>query len=271
MLGSVPATGEQGAFHRPPATDPTAYDAFADAYNVHWGSFSLTWLKVFGLLIGGRLQSEARVLDLCCGTGQVAAELVARGYSVVGLDGSRRMLVHARDNAPEVRLLQGDARRFGLRSCCDAVVCMFDSLNHVLTIDELGAVFRSVHDSLLPGGLFLFDLNTETGYRRHWGGVYRVASGDFDVATRSTYYRRRRLGVFRASISRREDPVAGAEEVELWQRCHEPGEVVSALAAAGFVAVETYGTEGDALVPDWIEGSERAFYLCERPGASPDR
>ncbi len=226
---------------------------------------------MFGLLVGGRLQSEARVLDLCCGTGQLAAELAARGYSVIGLDGSRRMLGHARDNAPGVRLVQGDVRRFGLRSCCDAVVCMFDSLNHVLTIDELGAVFRSVHDCLLPGGLFLFDLNTETGYRRHWGGVYRLTSGDFDVATRSTYYRRRRLGVFRAHISRRGDPMAGTEEVELWQHCHEPGEVVSALAAAGLVGVETYGTEGDALVPDWIEGGERAFYLSERPGAPAAR
>jgi len=263
----VPATGEQGSLRRPPATDPTAYDAFADAYDVHWGSFSLTWLKVFGLLIGGRLEPEARVLDLCCGTGQLAGELVARGYSVVGLDGSRRMLMRARDNAPGVGLVQGDARGFGLRSCCDAVVCMFDSLNHVLTSDELRAVFRSVHDCLLPGGLFLFDLNTETGYRRHWGGDYRVTSGDFDVATRSKYYRRRRLGVFRACISRRGDPTGAVAKVELWQRCHEPSEVVSALTAAGLVDIEAYGTEGDALVPDWIEGSERVFYLCERPGA----
>jgi len=248
-----------------PATDPSAYDAFADAYNSHWGGFSLTWLKVFALLVAARIPPRARVLDLCCGTGQLAAELSARGYTVLGLDGSRRMLGHARDNAPGVGLVQADVRRFGLRPRFNAVLCVFDSLNHVITVEELGQVFRSVHDCLRPDGLFLFDLNTETGYTRHWRGDSRITSGDYDVATRSTYYRRSRLAVFKAKVSLRTDPAASEQPVELWQRCHDTAAVLSALAAAGFVDVETYATEGDALVPGWIEDSERVFYLFMRP------
>jgi SAM-dependent methyltransferase len=248
-----------------PSTGPTAYDSFADAYNSYWGSFSLTWLKIFGVLVAGRVPRRARVLDLCCGTGQLSAELYARDYVVLGLDGSRQMLRYARSNAPGVEFVQGDARRFGLRPRQDVVLCMFDSLNHVLTVAELEAVFRSVHDCLRPGGVFLFDLNTETGYARHWRGVHRIVSGDYDVASRSVYYPRRRLGVFRASISRRDDTCAAEQRVELWQRCHDPAEVLAALAASGLVGVETFGTEGDALVPNCTEGSERAFYLCMRP------
>ena len=32
------------------------------------------------------------VLDLCCGTGLLAGELIARGYRVVGVDASEAML-----------------------------------------------------------------------------------------------------------------------------------------------------------------------------------
>ncbi len=266
ILGAMQPALEPGRSRDLPETDPSAYDAFADAYNAHWGCFSLTWLKMFGFLVGWRLLEGARVLDLCCGTGQMAAELGVCGYRVVGLDGSRGMLLHARENAPDASLIQGDARRFGLLPRFDAIVSMFDSLNHVLAADELGAVFRSAFDCLMPGGVFLFDLNTETGYVRHWEGAQRLTFGEFEVATRSTYYRRRRLGLFRARITRRGAGAACARDVELWQRCHEPGEVLAALSRAGLAGVETYGVEGDALVPNWIEGSERVFYLCERPG-----
>jgi predicted TPR repeat methyltransferase len=36
------------------------------------------------------------VLDVCCGTGLMAQQLVARGYRVVGVDGSAMMLSRAR-------------------------------------------------------------------------------------------------------------------------------------------------------------------------------
>jgi len=45
------------------------------------------------------------VLDLCCGTGLLADELIARGYRVVGVDASDAMLALARGRlGPEVSL-----------------------------------------------------------------------------------------------------------------------------------------------------------------------
>ena len=42
-------------------------------------------------------QGVRSVLDLCCGTGLLAAELIARGYRVVGVDASEAMLACARE------------------------------------------------------------------------------------------------------------------------------------------------------------------------------
>ncbi|MBN1857006.1 MAG: class I SAM-dependent methyltransferase [Dehalococcoidia bacterium] len=248
---------------------PCVYDPFAYVYNVHWGPTSLNWLRIVGLLVIPRVDATARVLDLCCGTGQLAGELSERGYRVVGLDGSRQMLHYARKNAPGVHLLQADARCFGLRSAFDVVLCTFDSLNHILSVDELEDVFRCVRASMRPGGLFLFDLNTETGYRMHWSGRREVTTEDHTLVSRASFDRKRQLGVFRATVVHSAGSNAEwVEEVVLYQRYHSMEQVLAGLARAGFNDVETYGLEGDAVVPGCLDHAERAFFLCTVPDTS---
>lgn len=78
-----------------PRSNASAYDAFSYAYNRYWGPISLQWLSWIGLLVVPRMSSNARVLDLCCGSGQLSGELSQRGFRMVGLDGSRAMLRYA--------------------------------------------------------------------------------------------------------------------------------------------------------------------------------
>lgn len=263
MRRSSLTDGERGS--------PTAYDSFALAYDLYWGPASLSWLRPLSVLLIPRLSRHARLLDLCCGTGVLAAELTRRGYRMVGLDGSRAMLRHARTNAAGVPLVQADARRFGLRQQFDGVLCVFDSLNHLLSPEELRAAFSCVAACLRPGGWFLFDLNTTAGYLLHWNGRQNMGGSECLVRTRSRYDERSRRAVFTADISS-----PGAEgridhQVVLHQRCHSHGEVLAALAAAGFGSVETYGLEGDALAAGTLDQAERAFYLCRRPLSARQR
>jgi len=65
------------------------YDPFAWVYNKHWGdSFTQHALPVLEKLVLPHLPAKARILDLCCGTGQLAQVLIERGYQVTVLDGS---------------------------------------------------------------------------------------------------------------------------------------------------------------------------------------
>jgi SAM-dependent methyltransferase len=245
---------------------PSFYDGVAEVYDLYWGTTSLLWLRTFGLLVLPRVARGARILDLCCGTCRLAGELSRRGFRLVGLDGSRKMLLKGRMNAPGVSLIEADARRFGMRPSFDAALSTFDSLNHILTLDELQSAFRCVHDCLRPGGLFFFDLNTELGYLKHWNGLSEVVGDEHTMKVMASYDRRRRLGLFRATIEQR----AGGhvEVVELRQRCHASGDVVSALQAEGFAGIETFGLEEEAIVPGCLDSAERAFYLCKRPAAA---
>jgi len=140
------------------------YDRFAWVYNKHWGnSFTELALRVLEKLVFPYLSAKARILDLCCGTGQLAQALIARGYRVTGLDGSSEMLRFARENAPAGEFIVDDARSFKLPDSYHAVVSTFDSLNHIMTLEELTSVFRNVYAALQEGGFSFFDLNMEEG------------------------------------------------------------------------------------------------------------
>src|SRR5262245_19682634 len=134
----------------------TDYDAFAPAYNRHWGPRAGdTQLPLLHELLLARLPAHAAILDLCCGSGHLAHLLTAEGYDVTGLDGSEELLNFARWNAAKAVFVLADARSFTLPTRYDAAVCLSDSLNHLLTLAELVATFQNVCAVLREGGLFL--------------------------------------------------------------------------------------------------------------------
>jgi len=134
------------------------YDSFAAFYDAVNGEPT----ELIATLLGAfdRYRSDVRdVLELGCGTGAVLAGL-GSGYSLTGIDLSSRMLERARRRCPEARLLEADITRFELDETFDAVICVFDTLNHVTSLEGWEMVVSKVAQHLRDGGLFLFDLNT---------------------------------------------------------------------------------------------------------------
>jgi SAM-dependent methyltransferase len=121
---------------------------------------------------------SGRVCDLACGTGDAAVYLAQQRYELTGIDVSARMLAEAqakgRAAGVAVQWLQADARNFLIGRPVDAVTCMYDGLNYMLTREDLAAVLRGVRDCLVPGGLFIFDMNTRAGLAEEWGTSERV-------------------------------------------------------------------------------------------------
>ncbi len=101
------------------------------------------------------------VLDLCCGTGLLARELIARGCRVVGVDASDAMLALARERlGADAALRRMTLPDLEIEGVFDAVVCTFDGLNY-LTLDELGLTIAAVARRLRPDGWLVFDLHTD--------------------------------------------------------------------------------------------------------------
>jgi SAM-dependent methyltransferase len=116
-------------------------------------------------LIDRHLRGATTLLELGCGTGSILDRLESFP-SLTGLDQSPEMLALAHQKVPSARLIQADMSSFSLEERFDVIVCVFDSLNHLLTFESWQATFAAVHEHLNEGGLFIFDVNTIGELRR---------------------------------------------------------------------------------------------------------
>lgn len=143
------------------------YDTFMD--NVpyeEWGGFIYRMLCKYGV-------KDGIVLDLGCGTGTMTEILAGYGYDMIGADNSEDMLELAMEkrikSGHDILYLLQDMREFELYGTVRAVVSVCDSVNYVTEPEELEDVFRLVNNYLDPGGVFLFDFNTDYKYREIMG------------------------------------------------------------------------------------------------------
>ena len=241
------------------------YDRFAWAYNRHWGPrYAQQVLPALEKLLLDRLPANSTILDLCCGTGNLVRALTDRGFNVIGIDGSRQMIRLARQNAPGARFVVADARRFRFRGVHDAVVCVFDSLNHVMDPADLAAVFQRVHRALEPGGEFIFDLNMHEGYRARWQGSKKIIENDCVCLVDFTYREQEGIGESHLIVFwmnrhwRRCD-------LTLLQKCYSEADVRSGLEGAGFENISVYDGQRDLGMSG--KGTGRAFFVCRKPEA----
>jgi SAM-dependent methyltransferase len=237
------------------------YDDLAWLYNKYWAQpQQLLWSPLESLVLND-IPTAGHILDLCCGTGQLAADLTSRGFRVTGVDGSSEMLRFARENAPEAEFVLSDARSFELPPTFDGAVSQFGSLNHVMDLSELQTVFEQVHRSLLPGGKFLLDLNTEEGFLARWtGSSIGHAEEDHAFIAGGTYDPESKVGRFSVTMFFLREGEWRRSDVVLNERVYSEEEVCRGLEAAGFQTVQTFDAREDLE----IDVTGRAFFLAQK-------
>lgn len=167
---------------------------YAGVYNQRWTDFANRVAPYIADYYAGRCNGalDRSLLDLGCGTGQLARYFLDRGYRVIGIDQSEHMLHYARVNAGAcdgdgaATFLQGDAREFCVNQEVGLVVATFDMLNQLENIDDLRSCFRSVSNALKENGLFIFDLVTRRGSMR-WNIIEVDDTDEALVVSRGMY------------------------------------------------------------------------------------
>ena len=164
-------------------TDMGVYQEFADVYDrfmddipyEKWGGYLDNLIRKYGVSKPKRdaespLESERNlVVDLGCGTGTLTEMMYGKGYDMIGVDASEYMLNVAMEkkekSGSEILYLQQDMRDLELYSTVGTVFCVCDGLNYILEESELLDVFSRVDNYLFPGGIFIFDFNTDYKFR----------------------------------------------------------------------------------------------------------
>lgn len=99
------------------------------------------------------------LLEIACGTAANLLQLSNR-YEVAGLDISATMLRIARRRLQQVKFYKRNMAGFRLDRTFDAIICPYDSINHLLKFADWEKTFRAAYGNLNEGGVFIFDMNT---------------------------------------------------------------------------------------------------------------
>lgn len=241
-----------------------AYDDFtAHHEDEEWIADLLVALKGHGL-------DGNRLLDVGCGTGKSFVPMLPRGWEVTGCDISPSMLGFAREKAGgAVRLEVADMLALPKFGEFDLVWALDDTLNYLLSSEELQLALAGMRENLAPTGLLLFDVNALLAYRtffaetavveRQGGRLVWRGLATPDVASGSICESRLEV------VS--EEGAKPGKVITHRQRHFPHEEVLATLELAGLECLDTYGIFTDGIRKQPLDESihTKAIYVARRP------
>ncbi len=247
-----------------------AYDAFAPFYDIltEHQDYDWWWSALLPLAELGGLSGN-RVLDVACGTGKSLGPLIARGWSVVGIDASEGMLAEARHKlGPEVRLIPHDMRDLPKLGNFDLVCALNDAINYVLDERQLVETFTGFRRNLAPEGVVIFDANT-IGTFRGYGALVHQEPGRVLIVEGHRGKDLQEGALMRSDfvvLEQRDGFSWHCDRSPHFQRHHPDAEIRRALRAAGLELSGVYGQTFRRLEETLDELSdEKAVYVARTP------
>ena len=190
----------------------------------------------------------ALVLDLACGTGKMTLELRDRGYDMTGVDISMDMLSEARNECAkrgilDILFLCQSMESFELYGTVDACVCCLDSLNYLLSYEDIKKCFRLVHNYLIPDGVFIFDMNTPYKFENIYGNnAYILEDDDALLAWQNEFNKKTGICKFYLSVfTKRDDGAFERFDETQREKCYSVSRIKKALTECGFEIIGLYG------------------------------
>lgn len=209
-------------------TGDVPYEAFADFYEAEFARD------------GGEFRL---LLDFCCGTGTLTAEMARRGYEMIGTDASVDMLMQAGEKCfslpcPPLFLNQR-AEEMDLYGTVDAAYCSLDGMNY-LPPEVLPELFRRLHLFVRPGGLVIYDVKEPEWFRSLDGQIFLDEKEDVFCVWRADYRTEDRCICYGMDLFERQGRLWQRSGEEHLEYAHEPDDLRSLMEKAGFCSFKLH-------------------------------
>lgn len=201
------------------------------------------------------------VLDLACGTGTLTGLLRGKGYEMIGADSSTEMLIKAQEKNPDVLFLNQSMEELELYGTAGAIVCCLDSINYLTEDGALDRVFKLCNNYLEPGGLLMFDINSEYKFTHILAdNIFTFDSEDIYYTWENDYSPQEKLCDFYLTFFVKRGEVYERFDEIHTERCYSDKEIGEALKRNGFSVKKKCDSFSDEKSKTT---SERIFYVCE--------
>ena len=224
------------------------------------------WVHLIEELFQTHGKKPKTIVDLACGTGGVTNLLAAGGYQVTGVDISEDMLYVAREKARrsglQVSYVCQDMSKLTLHRPVDAVLCMCDGFNYILTEEKLKQTLERVHRYLNPGGILVFDISSYYKLSSVLGNrVMADTNEDVSLIWLNHFDKEAQLLEMNLTFFEKQDELYRRTEETHIQRAWHMDIMMEILNSCGFFAVVTYAPNGLAAP---TKRSHRIYFSAEK-------
>jgi SAM-dependent methyltransferase len=224
------------------------------------------WADYVEEVFGRNGLKPSLILDLGCGTGSFCIEMAKRGYEMIGVDISPEMLMLASSKAnaagADILYLNQDMTSFELYGTVDAAVCFLDSINYITDKRKLNRLFKLVNNYLNPGGLFIFDTNSQYKIKNILGNnVFYSVEDDAAYIWQNTYCPKTRKCEFDLTFFIQDGESYIRRDEIHYERAYSVDEIKGLAVSAG---LKPLGIFDGLSFKHYKEKSERILFVCKK-------
>ncbi len=201
------------------------------------------------------------VLELGCGTGEIAIRLAQDNIQVFASDLSNEMIDitkhKAMQNNVPLLLQKVDMRDFLTSKKVDMILCLCDSINYLLKEDEVKQTFHNVYNSLDEQGIFIFDSNSIYKTETILKDYHEHNEDDEFIFDWRAFMNENQILEHRVYIK---DILENEEVSEThFQKTFTLDQYLEWLAETGFQTIELFGD-----FEDYHDHCERIIFVCHK-------
>lgn len=244
-----------------------SYSYFAEYYdilteNVEYEKRAEYFLELFKK----HKHNTGLTLDLACGTGTLTLELCRRGIDIFGCDMSADMLSIAQQKAYKndrnIMFICQKMQNLKLLGKIDTCICTLDSINHLLSSEDVQKTFSRVKQYLNNNGIFIFDLNTIYKHKYILGdNCYIYDTEKVFCAWQNNYYENDNKVVITLDFFERVGKLYKRSTEQFPERAYSDDEIRNMAKNSGFDVEAVYD---DMSFDEIKENSQRAVYVLRK-------
>lgn len=212
--------------------------------------------------------SNLKILDVGCGTGELSIRLAEDGYCIKAFDLSEEMIEVANQKAEHISnhvdFFQANAIDFNLNESFDVIISFCDVLNYITDESDLIKALNQIFQHLNDGGLFIFDVHS-LAYIRELD-KHQIFSEVYDDLAYVWFSNEKQLGEIHHDltffIKNEQEQYDRFDEYHI-QKTYPKNTYVQMLKSIGFKEINVY--HDFSLNEDFNEDDvKRLFFVCKK-------